>query len=98
VRVNDMEVARGSVFTNARLGGGIWAKNPKPSVHHLISGVPCETAAWGDAGRWWVQVDAMVAAEGWPVCQCEAGREIWAKNPKPSIHGLVSGMLCKTAV
>jgi hypothetical protein len=35
-------------------------------------GTPCETAMWGDAGRWWVQVDEMEAVGGLHIHQCKA--------------------------
>jgi hypothetical protein len=63
------------VFANTRLGSGVWAKNLKPSVRGAISGVPCETAVWGDVVRWWVQVDAVAAAGGPCVRQREAGEQ-----------------------
>jgi hypothetical protein len=69
-------------FANARLGSGVWAKNPKPSVRGSISGVPCETAVWGDVVRWWVQVDAVVAAEGPRVRQREAGERVLGQKPE----------------
>ena len=54
---------RGScTFANARLGGGVWTKNQKPSVCGSVSGVPRETAGWGDGGRWLVRVGDMEAA------------------------------------
>jgi hypothetical protein len=59
-----------------------WAKNPKPRVCDSVSGAPCETAVWDDAGRWWVQVNDMEAVGGHCVCasQREArGRDLGQK-------------------
>ena len=40
----------GCAFDNARSGGKVWVKNPKPSTCGSISGVPCKTAVWGNDG------------------------------------------------
>jgi hypothetical protein len=40
----------GCAFDNARSGGEVWVKNPKPSTCGSISGVPCKTAVWGNDG------------------------------------------------
>jgi hypothetical protein len=53
-----------STFANAKPGGGIWAKNPKPSVRGSVLGTPWETAVGGGAKRWWVRVDGMEVAGG----------------------------------
>ena len=60
------------MFTDTRPKGGVWAKDLKPSVHSSVLGVPYETVAWGDDGRWWVQVDNMEVVGGLHVCQCKA--------------------------
>ena len=73
------------MFTNVRQCGGVWVKNPKPSVCGSVSGVLCETAAWGDGGRWRVQVGDMEVAWVLHIHQCEAGGVVWAKNPKLSV-------------
>jgi hypothetical protein len=86
------------MFANMRPGGGVWAINPKLSVCCSVLGVPCETAVWGDDARWWVQVNAVVAAGGPRICQCGAGGGIWAQNLKPSVRGSVSGAPCETVV
>jgi hypothetical protein len=59
-------------FANARPGGWGLGKNPKPSVCRSVSGAPCETTVWGDAGRWWVWVNDMEAEGGLRVRQREA--------------------------
>jgi len=63
----------GCAFANARPGGRIWAKNPKPSIRGSVSGAPCETAVWGDAGMLRVRVNDMEAVEGLRVRQRKAG-------------------------
>jgi hypothetical protein len=63
-------------FANARLASRVWAKKLKPSIRGSILSVPCETAVWGDVVRWWVQVDAVVAAGGPRVRQREAGERV----------------------
>jgi hypothetical protein len=42
----------GCAFANARSGGGLWAKNTKPSTCRSVTGVPCEMAVGSGAGRW----------------------------------------------
>lgn len=37
-------------------------------------------------------------AVGWCILQCEVGGGVWAKKPKPSHGGSVSGTLCKLGV
>ena len=44
----------------------------KLETEHLVSGAPCGTMVWGDAEKWWVQVEGMVVVEGLCICQCEA--------------------------
>jgi hypothetical protein len=85
-----------SAFANARPGGGFGAKNPKPSVCGSVSGVPCETAAWGDGGRWQVQVGDIEAAWVLCICQCEAGGRGLGRKPETEPQSLVSGVPCKT--
>ena len=57
----------------------------------------CETAVWGNNGRWRVQVDGMEVLGGLRVHQYE-GVGFRSKNPKLSIHSLASGVLCEMAV
>jgi hypothetical protein len=80
----------GCAFVNVRLGGGVCAKSPKPSVRRSVLGVPCETTMCGDAGRWWVQVDGIVGAARLPTRGREAG--VGPKTRKPSIRDSVSDM------
>jgi hypothetical protein len=63
----------GCAFANVRAGGGIWARNLKPSACSSVSGVPCKTAVWGDAGMWWAWGNSMEAVGGLCVHQREAG-------------------------
>jgi hypothetical protein len=78
-------------FANMRLGSGVWAKNLKPSICGSISGVPCETAVWGDVVRWWVQVAAMVTAGGPRVRQHEAGEWVLGQKPETKYSWLDFG-------
>ena len=71
--VDGMEALGGLRVCQREAGGGVSAKNPKPSVCSLASGVLCETAVWGDNGRWWVPVDGMEVLGGLCICQHEAG-------------------------
>jgi hypothetical protein len=63
VRVDDMEAAGGLRVRQREARGGVWAKNPKPSIHRSVLGVLCKTAVWDDAEKWWLQVDGMVVEE-----------------------------------
>ena len=74
------------------------SKNPKTERGDSVSGVPCETAVWGNNGRWWVPVDGMEVLGGLRICQHEARAGIYAKNPKPSICSSILGVLCKMVV
>ena len=40
----------GGAFTDRGAEEGVGAKNPKPSVHHSVLGVPCETVVWDNDG------------------------------------------------
>ena len=71
----------GAGFANCEAEEGVGAKNPKPSVCGLVSGVPCVTAVWDDTGRLWVRVNDMKAAGGLRVRQREArGRGLGQKT------------------
>jgi hypothetical protein len=87
----------GGAFANREAEEGFGAKNPKPSVRGSVSGAPWETAVWGSAGRWWVWVNA-IEAGGLRVRQCKARGRGLGQNPKPSVGGSVSGVLCETVV
>src|SRR5258705_5598220 len=75
-----------STFTNMRLGGRFWAKNPKPSVCGSVLGVPCEMAAWGDGGGWWVRVGDIEAA--WVLRSCPGEGRGRGLGPKRQTHRL----------
>ena len=75
----------GAAGASARLpmrgqGVGFRPKTPKPSICGSVSDVPCETAVWGDTGKWGVRVNDIEAAGGLRVCQCEAGGQDLSKK------------------
>lgn len=49
----------GCAFADAKPGGGMWVKNPKPSMCGLVSGMLCGPEVWGGAWMWWVHIDCM---------------------------------------
>jgi hypothetical protein len=75
----------------------MWAKNPKSSMRGSVLGTSCETVLWDGARRWWVRIDGTEAA-GCAFTNAKPGGGILAKNPKLSVRGSVSGILCETAV
>ena len=50
------------------------------------------------AGRWWDGVDERVVVVGHCVCKHKVGGQVWAKNPKPSCCGSISGALSEMGV
>jgi hypothetical protein len=82
VRVGEVETAGGLCVRQRKARGRDLAENRKPSVGGSISGTPCETATWGDGGRWWVRVGEVQAAGGPHVHQCEAGGRDSGQKPK----------------
>ena len=42
-------------------------------------------------GRWCGSANEVVVVAGHCVCKCEAGEGAWAKKPKPSRRGSISG-------
>jgi hypothetical protein len=68
----------GCVLANARLGDGIWAKNPKLSICDSVSGAPCERVVQGDAGRWCIWVNDMDAVGGLHIHKHEARGRVLA--------------------
>jgi hypothetical protein len=91
VRVDNMEAAGGLRIRQREARGEVWAKNPKPSIHRSVLGVPCEKAVWDDAEKWWLQVDGMVAAGGLRVCQREAGGQGLGQKSKTEHSSLGFG-------
>jgi len=87
----------GDAFANCEAEEGVWVKNPKPSVHRSVSGVLCEIAVWGNAGRWWGGSYKAVVVVGWCVRKFRGRGGVWVKNPKPSVCGSVAGAPCETA-
>ena len=75
-----MAAAAGLHVSPCETGGWVCAQNPKPSRSGSVSGVPCETAVWGDIGKWGVRVNDIEAAGGLHVCQCEAGGQDLSKK------------------
>jgi hypothetical protein len=61
------------VFTNARWEKGLGDKSDKTKRDGSVAGAPCETAAEGDGGRWWDEVDKVVLVVGLCVHKREAG-------------------------
>ena len=78
----------GCAFTNERPGGGIWAKNPNPSCHGSVSGVPCKTVLGGGAGRWLVWENGTEMVGGLHVRQHEARGRVLGQNPEIERLGL----------
>ena len=48
-------------------------------------------------GSWCGGADEVMVVVGHCICKREAGDGVWAKKPKPSCCGSISGALCKTA-
>jgi hypothetical protein len=69
----------------------------KTSRWGSVSGVPCEMAMGmrDSAYRWGGGVYKVVVAMGSCVRETRGGERVWAKNPKLSRHGSVSGALCQ---
>jgi hypothetical protein len=74
----------GCAFTNTRRERGLGAKNHETEHSGSISGVPCETAAEGNGGRRWHDVDEVGVVVGRRIRQRGAGEGVGAKIPKPS--------------
>ena len=74
-------------------GGGAGAKSDETERDGSVSGAPCEMAVEGDGGRCWDEVDQVVTAARCYIRQHEGGGTGWAKNPKPSRSGSVSGCI-----
>jgi hypothetical protein len=77
---------------------GIWGEKKKTSRRGLVSGVPCEMAMGDSAYGWGGGVYKVVVAMGSCVRETQGGEWVWAKKPKPSRRGSVSGALCETAM
>ena len=82
---------RGIAFANARPERGLRAKNPKSSHWGSISGAPSEIGVESSEGRWCNGVDEGVVMVVRCVRKREAGEGAWAKKPKPSCRGSISG-------
>jgi hypothetical protein len=63
----------GSAFANARRERGLGAKSDETEHDGSVSGTPYETAAEGDGGRWWDEVDRVVVVVELCVRKREAG-------------------------
>jgi hypothetical protein len=94
---DEMALVVGPHASKRKAGGGFWAKTPKQNRRGSVSGAPCKTAGQGDAERQWAGRDETAAAVGPCVRKRKGGGRLWAKNPKPSRGGSVSGAPCEMA-
>jgi len=88
----------GWAFANARLGGGVWAKNPNRA---LATRLPVCRAKWRCAvvlGGGGCNRMAQRRRGGCAFTNVRSGGVVWAKNPKPSTWRSISGMPCNMAV
>ena len=77
---------------------GIWGEKKKTSHRGSVSGVPCEMAMGDGAYGWGGGVYKVVVAMGSCVHETRGRERVWAKNPKLSRRGSVSGAPCETAM
>ena len=63
-------------------GRGVWVKNPKSSRRGSVTGVPCEKAVVGGAGRWWVWAMGTEMTGGLRVRKREVGGQGLGQKPE----------------